>query len=104
MVVGLTRTGNLDIQLFDGKAVLARHGDGTRAEDKTAAMIPQFITSRSLIIFVPFLVVVVFIITELFFLRIKERLGFENPPFEVGCLQRLFEFFGFSAMHLPWNC
>jgi hypothetical protein len=31
-------------------------------------------------------------------------LGFENPPFEVGCLQRLFEFFGFSAMHLPWNC
>jgi energy-coupling factor transporter ATP-binding protein EcfA2 len=58
----------------------------------------------ALIILVPFIFVVLSVITKLFFLGIKKCPGFENPPFKVGRLQRLSEFFGFSAMHLPRDC
>jgi hypothetical protein len=52
-------------------------------------------------ILVPFIVVVLSVIAKLLFPGLKKSPGFENPPFKVGCLQRLSEFFDFSAIHQP---
>jgi hypothetical protein len=64
----------------------APHSESPRAKDKIVPTIPQFITSRSLIILVPFIGVVPSVISKLFFLGIKKSLGFEDPPFKVGRL------------------
>jgi len=59
---------------------------------------------RVLIIIAPFIVVVLSVIIRLFFLSLKKRVGFINPPFKVGRLQRLSELFDFSAIHQPRDC
>jgi hypothetical protein len=48
-----------------------------------------------------FMAVVLSEIASLFVLGLEKRAGFENPAFKVGCLQRLFKFFDFSAIHQP---